>query len=56
MIYNTTNSSEALDYYDVMLSLIEWAKEDPTCQPELYAEYFGMADSGTGDIDMLVLR
>ena len=56
VVYNNTRSSDALDYYDVMLTLTETAKDEPTCQPEFYAEYFGMADTGTVDIEMLVLR
>lgn len=56
VVYNNTRSSDALDYYDLMLTLTETAKEEPTCQPEYYAEYFGMSDTGTVDIEMLVLR
>ena len=55
-VYNTTNSSEALDYYDLMLTLTEMAKQEPTCHPESYVEYFGMSTPGTVDINMLVLR
>ena len=56
VVYNTTNSTVANDYYDLMLTLTEMAKEEPTCHPENYVEYFGMAAPGTVNIDMLVLR
>ena len=55
-IYNSTNNTEALDYHDLMLTLTQKAKEDPTCHPQSYVEYFGMSTPGTVDINMLVLR
>ena len=39
-----------------MLTLTEMAKQEPTCHPESYVEYFGMSTPGTVDINMLVLR